>query len=328
MVSFKVGFLLFIPLLASQFLNAQAISSSSTDTSQRRQPVDPARPLGSFADARQDSFTRELGKDTLAAWGVPEGRANDQKWGLLLPELSREHPLFNFHEGEALLKMEKKIDRKEEVLFYVLFGLFLFYGFIKVAFARYHEILFRIFFRTTLQRQQLSEQLLQDPWPSLLLNILFVLAAGLYASFLCRYFGVITQFGVWQLMLYFSSGLALIYLGKYVLLRMFGWMLGITSLTNSYIFTVFMVNKVAGIFLLPILLMVSFPFLKNARMLIPVSLVVVLLLLFYRFMNSFQQVRKEIRLNVFHFFIYLCGFEIAPLLVSFKVLLLFVEQTY
>lgn len=328
MVSFKVGFLLFIPLLASQFLNAQAISSSSTDTSQRRQPVNPVRPLDSVADVSSGSFTLEMVKDAPAVLGVPEGRTNNNKWVLLLPELSLKHPLFNFHGGEAMLKMEKKKDRKDEALFYVLFGLFLFYGFIKVAFTRYHEILFRIFFRTTLQRQQLSEQLLQDPWPSLLLNILFVLAAGLYASFLCRYFGAITQFGVWQLMLYFSSGLALIYSGKYILLRMFGWMLGITSLTNSYIFTVFMVNKVAGIFLLPILLMVSFPFLKNARMLIPVSLVVVLILLFYRFMNSFQQVRKEIRLNVFHFFIYLCGFEIAPLLVSFKVLLLFVEQTY
>jgi hypothetical protein len=138
---------------------------------------------------------------------------------------------------------------------------------------------------------------------------------------------VVTQYGIWQLMLYFSTALAVIYAGKYFLLRVFGWTLGMSSLTNAYIFTVFMVNKIAGILLLPILLLVSFPFLHYGSILIPFSLVLVLLLLFYRFMSSFQQVRNQIRLNIFHFFIYLCGFEIAPLLVSFKVLLIFVEQT-
>jgi len=44
-------------------------------------------------------------------------------------------------------------------------------------------------------------------------------------------------------------------------------------------------------------------------------------MLFYRFIISYRPVRSEIKVNRFHFFLYLCAFEIAPLLLIYKVLL-------
>ena len=97
--------------------------------------------------------------------------------------------------------------------------------------------------------------------------------------------------------------------------------------TDAYIFVVFMVNKVAGIFLLPVLLLLAFPYPDSSGVVVPVSLFALLLLLGYRFLISYRQVRSEIKVNPFHFFIYLCAFEIAPLLLIYKVLLLFVERS-
>jgi hypothetical protein len=51
-------------------------------------------------------------------------------------------------------------------------------------------------------------------------------------------------------------------------------------------------------------------------------------LFIYRFIISYTPIRNEIKLNRFHFFIYLCAFEIAPLLLIYKVLLIFVERSY
>jgi hypothetical protein len=46
----------------------------------------------------------------------------------------------------------------------------------------------------------------------------------------------------------------------------------------------------------------------------------------YRFIVSFGPVRKEIKVNGFHFFLYLCAFEIAPLLLIYKLLLGYLEK--
>jgi hypothetical protein len=48
-------------------------------------------------------------------------------------------------------------------------------------------------------------------------------------------------------------------------------------------------------------------------------------MLLYRFIISYRPVRSEIKVNRFHFFLYLCAFEIAPLLLIYKVLLTFVD---
>lgn len=243
-------------------------------------------------------------------------------------ELFNEHPFFHFSQPITDLPMYIRSGPSDDILFYILFILLLFYGLIKAGFIKYHENLFRLFLRSTLWQQQVREQLQMMPWPSILLNILFILSGGVYGALVCKYFNIVTEFSQWELMLYFSLALAVIYTAKYFLLKLFGWALGMPKLTNAYIFTVFLVNKMAGILLLPFLWLLSFPLLRHGPVLVPVSLLLLLLLLFYRFMTSFQQVRAEIRLNLFHFLIYLCGFEIAPLLVSFKVLLIFVERTY
>jgi hypothetical protein len=59
--------------------------------------------------------------------------------------------------------------------------------------------------------------------------------------------------------------------------------------------------------LLPVVVTVSFALLGG--------------MLAYRFIISYRPVRSEIKLNRLHFFLYLCAFEIAPLLLIYKVLL-------
>jgi hypothetical protein len=45
------------------------------------------------------------------------------------------------------------------------------------------------------------------------------------------------------------------------------------------------------------------------------------LLLIYRFILSYGAIRKEVNLNSFHFILYILGFEVVPLLLIYKLLL-------
>ena len=59
--------------------------------------------------------------------------------------------------------------------------------------------------------------------------------------------------------------LAAIYLVKFVVLKFIGWVFSISRATDIYIFIVFLVNKMLGIFLLPFLIVIIFSGQECAR---------------------------------------------------------------
>ncbi len=239
----------------------------------------------------------------------------------------RNHPYYNFF-GEPLeLLIAEKDKNGSEEFFYLLLALFFFYALVRIVFYKYLSNIFTLFFRASLRQQQIREQLTQSPLPSLLLNILFVMTGGLYVAMLTRHYNYLQNIDFWLLCLYSSGGLMLVYVGKFLVLKTLGWILRISKATDAYLFTVFMVNKIIGIFLLPVLLCLAFPYPGFLQVIITLSLFVLALLWGYRFLLSYRAVRTEIRINPFHFFLYLCAFEIAPLLLIYKVLLSIVERT-
>ena len=224
---------------------------------------------------------------------------------------------------ERILKEgTKKTFAGKEWLFYYLILLLIVFGLIRRAFDKYFYDLFRVFFRTTLKQRQTQEQLLQSPLPSVFMNAFFVLSGGLYANFLLVHFDLIIADNFWLQYLYCAIALGSIYIVKFIGLKLTGWMFNVSDATESYTFIVFIVNKVLGIFLLPFLLILAFspePLYSSA---IVLSWFGIGLLLIYRFILSYSAVRKEVKLNSFHFILYILGFEVVPLLLIYKLLLL------
>jgi hypothetical protein len=216
----------------------------------------------------------------------------------------------------------KKIFTGKEYLFYYLIFLFILFGLLRRAFAKYFYDLFRVFFKTTLKQRQTQEQLLQSSLASVLLNSFFVLSAGLYVNFLLQYFQLVISDNFWLQYLYCAGALAGIYLVKYIGLKITGWLFNVSNATDSYTFIVFIINKMLGIFLLPFLLLLAFandPLYSSALV---ISWIGIGLLLIYRFILSYGALRKEVKLNSFHFILYILGFEVIPLLLIYKLLLL------
>jgi len=223
---------------------------------------------------------------------------------------------------QVLKEGEKKIFIGKEYLFYYLIFLLILFGLLRRAFAKYFYDLFRVFFKTTLKQRQTQEQLLQSSLASVLMNSFFVLSAGLYVNFLLTYFDLVISDNFWLQYVYCVGALAAIYILKYIGLKITGWLFNVTSATDSYIFIVFIINKMLGIFLLPFLLLLAFtsdPLYSSAMI---ISWFGIGLFLIYRFILSYGALRKEVKLNSFHFILYILGFEVIPLLLIYKLLLL------
>ncbi len=232
------------------------------------------------------------------------------------------HPYFNYKTRPVAVVSNVRVVKGRETIFYALIGLLISFALLKTGFAKYYQDLFRVFFRTTLKQRQIREQLMQSPLPSLMYNIFFVLSGGLYLDMVLHYYGFTPIPEFWLMYLYCCAGLATIYFVKFIGLKICGWLFNMKQAADSYIFIVFIINKVIGIFLLPFVVLLPFTKGDMHQVVLISSFLGIGGLLLYRFILGFSAVRNEVRFNLFHFFLYLLAFEAAPLLLIYRVLLL------
>ena len=265
-------------------------------------------------------------------WVFPDNRFRGERiqW-----EIMQHHPFFRYvpaRPGTTVFtgaRAEGEIRRAagKESFFYSLLFLILLFALIRRSFPKYFTDLFRLFFRTTLKERQISEQLMQNPLPSVLLNGFFALAAGYYICLLLLHFDLIAFSSFWMSYLYTVTGLALAYLLKFAGLKIFGWIFSMEQPARSYIFIVFIINKMIGILLLPFLLVLAFSEGTVYTVGLTLSWCLVAGLIFYRMMLTFGVVRNQVKVSPFHFFLYVMAVEVAPLLLVYKALLDYFRET-
>jgi hypothetical protein len=225
-----------------------------------------------------------------------------------------------FAKPQFQIEKEKQVESKDWLFYYIL-GIALLFGLLRITYLRYFSDMFRVFFRTSLRVNQIREQLVQSGLQSLLFNLFFAVAVGTYVYLLISYFDVSVKLPDLFIPLVTTATIALMYLGKYVFLQVSGWLFGMKNAAETYSFIVFLINKIVGIILLPFLFVIAFAEKELAGIAITISLVVIVGLFLYRFLRAYRPVQAEIKVGRFHFFIFFLAFEIAPLLVIYKLIL-------
>jgi Domain of unknown function (DUF4271) len=243
-------------------------------------------------------------------------------------DILKTQPFFNLLGKPLHVRAEKYERDSYDVMFYLLVLMLFYFAIVKLFFGKYLGNLLTLFFRASMRQQQLREQVLQSPFPSVLLNNLFVFSGGLYGAFLLRFYRYGSPDMFWVHFLYCTVLLAVLYLLKFLVLKIVGWIFNINRTVDTYLFVVFMTNKIIGIFLLPFLVLISFSGPLFTAIAITLSLIMIGIFYVYRFFGGYSTLHKEIKISGLHFILYLCAFEIAPLLLIYKVLLTNLEKAY
>ena len=240
-------------------------------------------------------------------------------------ELSRKilshHPYYNFAEKAGYPPYTVKIPVPgKEVYFYIVAGLFLLFAIFKASFDKYFTDLMNLFFRRSLKQRQLKQQVVQNSLPSLLFNVLFVITAGFYgAMFLQKNIDLSQlELPLWQLFIYTTTALSIIYLGKYFVLKFIGWVFRISKLTNNYIFLIFLVNKVLTILILPLIIVIALSGKPVSTIAWTLSWLLIAGFILYRYISAVGIVRKDNSISFFHFILYVGAFEILPTIILYK----------
>jgi hypothetical protein len=82
-----------------------------------------------------------------------------------------------------------------------------------------------------------------------------------------------------------------------------------------------------GVFLLPVIIILAFTRGRIYDIGIGFSYFVIAAFLIYRFILAYSSLRNQVRVSPFHFILFVIVFEILPLLIIYKLLLVILERT-
>lgn len=230
------------------------------------------------------------------------------------------HPYLPLGTKPRFMVIQYHRSQTKDTLFYLIAGLVLLLALIRAAFSKYLRNLFLLFFQTSVRQKQTRDQLLQNNLASLITNFLFVISGGLYVGLLVQY-KQLSELSFWWLCLGAALVLLFVYLVKYLFLVFTGWVFNSREAAGSYIFVVFMVNKIMAILLIPFVCILAFADTALIQVGVTLSLGLIVLLFAYRYWVSFLAVQTKLRVNALHFLLYLCAVELLPLVLIYKVLI-------
>jgi hypothetical protein len=222
---------------------------------------------------------------------------------------------------DAIEHRQNFVDRSVD--FYLLLFLFVFLGLIRMSNPRYFFALLKAFWNPGFSNRQVKEQLQGAELPNLLMNIFFSIIGGGYLYYIINAFVPHRRSNMPEgvLLVLLVVGVLLIYSVKYLVIRFSGWVFHVQSITEEYIFNVFLINKIISVLLMPFIVLLAFGNEAWMNSLIIFSFILIALLWLNRYIRSWQIFGSFFQYSKFHFFTYLCASELLPLAVLVKLMI-------
>lgn len=235
-----------------------------------------------------------------------------------LDRLLTANEFINLRQNPVAFISKKKQTHGKEYLFYLFSSIILAFGLFKVFYARYFHNIFRVFFNTSLRQNQLTDLLLQARLPSLIFNIFFSITGGLYVWLLLTHYYTFNKEYDNKVLFFCILAISVIYIIKFCVLKFIGWITDMSTALDTYIFVIFLVNKIIGITLIPFIVFLAFAPSMLFKSTVILSLLVLSSFFLIRFFRSYSLLQFQIHFSRIHFLLYIISLEILPLLVIYK----------
>ncbi len=221
-----------------------------------------------------------------------------------------------------IIQIHEKRDTKDTttILFYLLLAALTIFAFAKYAYQNYVSKTWRSFTNFNLATQFYEDTLHMKKPVELLLSINRILILSVLFFLLARYFYPTPPFNDLTLWLIILGIVAVLSILRNAALQFLAFILPIGDRIHFYHFNLELAINIFSISLLPLLFIFAFSqqFIKSYVLIGVVCLTIIYLL--YRSFRGFLVSRDLLPFHKFHFFVYLCTFEIAPLIILYKIL--------
>ena len=114
------------------------------------------------------------------------------------------------------------------------------------------------------------------------------------------------------------SGVIFLYIIRHLSLSLLGKIFDVNKYTDLYSFAIMIFNQFAGLILIPLNFLIAFGPNGIQEIILNISFIVLAILVLLRTIRGIFIVSEHLMGRIFQIFIYLCAFEIAPVLILIK----------
>ena len=236
------------------------------------------------------------------------------------------HPYFPWLAGPVYLISRERGPSGMDWIFYTLLGSLAFFGLLRRGFGRYVADLSVAFFDQAIRQAKIREQLARQALPAQLMNLQFLFNAALFAHLLSPNLHLPGLTGHGLQIAGYMLLTAAVYAVKGLVVRMAGYLSGKSAEAEGYLFIVMMVNKIAGIALIPMNILLAYLGGDFNALIAGGVLLLMSSLFLFRFLRCYEYVNREFHVGVPAFLLFLASFEVMPVLVLGKLLLGFYSR--
>jgi hypothetical protein len=175
----------------------------------------------------------------------------------------------------------------------------------------------KAFFVGRLFVQLAREEGLFNERVTLFLFISYIISMALFIFQIVNFYdgNLISGDGNFIFFIQLTFGVALFYLLKIGLFRFSGFVFRSVKETSDYILTIFVFCQIAGILILPFLVLLTY---LKSELVIVAAVILFSMLYVYRFFRGVTTVTSSSKISVYYLFLYLCTLEFLPLLLIAK----------
>jgi hypothetical protein len=235
---------------------------------------------------------------------------------------SRDKSKLNFKEifTELFEKGDDSSSKTPSWLIFALLGFLSYMSILIAIFPKEVKSFFHAFLSTSAARKLQREQagiLKIERFSS---YILYVMNMGTFCFLIPQILTTETQFNTFAALLFAIGGVSVVYTLKHIQLKVIALILPIGQEINLYNFIISNTNKVLGYVLTPILFLLLYVPSSAQETVLYFSFILLGVIYLYRSFSGIIIAGSIILFHKFHFIVYLCAIEIAPILISLKLL--------
>ena len=195
---------------------------------------------------------------------------------------------------------------------------------IRAVNQQYVRQLFKAFSNPVLSTRQLKEQLQNNTGANLGMNLFVCLSLAGYGFYVLKYLThnnkTIQSISPFVVLTSIVLVIVIVYSLRYLSLRFVGWIFNIEGIAENYTFNIFLVNKILSVILLPFTMILAWGTGQWVQVALFLSFIIIALSVLNRYARSGSSLKTFLQYSRFHFFLYLCAFEILPIAVIWKII--------
>jgi hypothetical protein len=231
-------------------------------------------------------------------------------YGNFLKHYMQQVEVFATFQSSARVHVSRREFAHDEWIFYVFILLLLFLAWVNHSNPLYLKNLFRVYIHEGFVFRQTKDQMEQSTFTSFLYNLLFVFSGS---TFLFFGTGMTISFNGWERWAFLAACcllILLIYVVKFIMLRLLGWLFEEKESFGNYIFLVYLNVKIIGLIMLFASLLMAFSSATEALAIFQAVGIGIIVLTAIRLFRGFALFSRKASLPVYLFFV--LSLELLP----------------